>query len=282
MKNILKIALWLSVFSVLLFSCKTRERATRLVVRPVSISKLVKNIEENRFDFPYFSAKRINFSFDNDGEKNSFRATLQIIRERQISLSIMKLSIPVGRVALSPDSLIFLNYFERTFVADKMAALESLLGFSADYNMIQTLLSGDVMSLFPEDKLEKFDLSIEDGFYKLQSGGGLEEIPATGGDSFVRLKNDKAFSQVLYFDPDLFVLRKMVLTDATNTRTMRLEMNEYEKIGSKYYPAAINVNFDSTNGIFKAEAKMSGFSTEKIEYTPVRIPANYQRLFFRK
>lgn len=268
-----RFALLFTVFCVLLVSCKTGEKITRSGAKPITVNKLVSNIEENRFDYPHFSAKRINFSIDNRGDKNSFRASLQMTRDKQISLTIMKLSIPVGRVSLTPDSIIFLNYFERTYVAEKIDAMESLLGFSADFNMVQTLLTGDVMSFFPKEKLKKFDLSIDNDFYKLQSNESWI-VAQTAGELTV--------SQILYFDPDLFALRKMILEDENSSRKMQLEMNDYEKVGQKYYPATININFDSGNGIFKFEAKMSGFSIEKEEIAAVKIPDNYSRLYIRK
>ncbi|HCE58339.1 MAG TPA: hypothetical protein DER09_11040, partial [Prolixibacteraceae bacterium] len=43
----------------------------------------------------------------------SFRISLKAIRDEKILASITKLNIPVGRVLLTPDSVIYVNYIDR-------------------------------------------------------------------------------------------------------------------------------------------------------------------------
>lgn len=281
----------LPTFFALLFifvwSCKTTEKIPEARLKPMSPARILKNVSESAFDYAYFSVRRVNVVIDDGESKTSFRAGLQAIKDREIQISVTKFNIPLGRISLTPDSILFVNYIERSYISDDYKALSNLFDFDLDFRSVQAILSGNIFSFFDdEDDARDYRSSIDLGMYMLQSEKirKLRKIDQKGKVQKIerimrRIDEDALVVNTFYFDPELFVLKKMILEDKTNKRKAQLLFNDYNKVGQKYYPGSIDVSFDSEEGRYRVEARMSGFSTERGELTPVRIPERYQRLY---
>lgn len=275
--------LMLSVFS----ACKTGEKLTETRLRPISPGRLFNNIEENVFDYDHFSVRRINVQIDTDESRNSFRASMQAVKDKQILISVTKFNIPLGRIALTPDSVVFVNYLERNFIADSYKGLSDLLNFDLDFNAVQAILSGNIFSFFDdEDELRDYNSYTGDGMYIIQSEKmrKLRKIEEKGkvqkAERMLRRSDEDALViHTFSFDPALFVLRKMLLEDKTNSRSLDLRFSDYQPVNRKQYPGTIEINYLSEEGKLRLEMKMSGFSTDHSELLPLRIPEKYQPLY---
>jgi hypothetical protein len=82
-----------------------------------------------------------------------------------------------------------------------------------------------------------------------------------------------------FFDPKLFVMKRMVLEDKTWSRNLNLQFDEYQKVDQKYYPGSIMLTLNNGGEAVRLELSMSGFSTEHSELLPVRLPDKYQRVY---
>lgn len=277
------ILLALTMFS----ACKTGEKLAETRLRPISPGRLFKNIEENAFNFDHFSVKRINVQIDTEESKNSFRATLQAVKDRQILISVSKFNIPLGRISLTPDSVIFINYLERNYIADSYETLSNVFNFDLDFNAIQAILSGNIFSFFDdEDELKDYNSYTGNGMYIIQSEKmrKLRKIEEKGkvqkAERMLRRSEEDALViHTFSFDPGLFVLRNMLLEDKTNFRSLDLKFSEYQTINQGQYPGTIELNYLSEEGKLRLEMKMSGFSTDHSELLPLRIPEKYQPLY---
>ncbi len=277
----------LALLFIFAWSCKTTERIPEAKLKPMSPARILKNVSESAFDYAYFSVRRVNVVVDNGESKTSFRAGLLAIKDREIQISVTKFNIPLGRISLTPDSILFVNYIERNYISDDYKALSNLFDFDLDFRSVQAILSGNIFSFFDdEDDARDYRSYIDLGMYMLQSEKirKLRKVDQKGKVQKMerimrRIDEDALVVNTFYFEPELFVLKKMVLDDKNNNRKAQLLFNDYNKVGKKYYPGSIDVSFDSEEGRFGVEARMSGFSTERGELTPVRIPERYQRLY---
>jgi hypothetical protein len=275
------------VLYMILFSCKTAEKVPETRLRPMSPGRLLKNVEESAFDYTHFNVRRVNVQIDDGESKTSFRAGLQAIKDTEIQISVTKFNIPLGRISLTPDSIIFINYIERSFIADDYKALSNFLDFELDFNAIQAILSGNIFSFFEDDDdLRDYKSYTDRGMYMIQSEKirKLRKIDEKGKVQKMerkmrRMDEDALIVQTFYFDAELFVLRQMILDDKTNTRKAELNFSDFSKVGQKFYPGTIEISFISEEGKFAVDTRMSGFSTEHGELTPLKIPDRYQRLY---
>jgi hypothetical protein len=282
-----RLYLLLMLLYLFLYSCKTSETIPETRLRTMSAGRLLKNIEESAFDYTHFNIKRINVQIDDGESKTSFRAGMQAVKDDQIQISVTKFNIPLGRIALSNDSVLFVNYLERTFITGGYKVLSNYLDFDLDFNIIQSIFSGNIFSFFEdEDELRDFKTYVDQGMYTIQSEKmrKIRKIDEKGKaqkmERLIKRQEEEALVlQTFYFDPLLFVLKRMILEDKTNFRKLELSFGDYSRVGDKYYPGAIDFKFISGEGTFSMDARMSGFSTEVGELTPLKIPEKYQRLF---
>ena len=77
LRAIIKYMLCLGFAIVFLASCRTTRDLPTVTARPMSTSKLLKSIEQNAFDYDYFTIKRINCNFADNQSKATFKINLK-------------------------------------------------------------------------------------------------------------------------------------------------------------------------------------------------------------
>jgi len=273
--------MWLS-------ACKSTREITTKTVKPIGTAKLLKSINQNHFDFNYFSVNRVSCQFSSNKSSASFKISLKIIKDKQILASITKLSIPVGRLLLSPDSVIYVNYIDRNYFIDDYSYLSNFLNIDLDFSTIQSILTNEAFSYRNDDKdrdFRTFTTIIEENKYVLQSEKQrkvvrLEEKakPQKVDRYLKRLDDNALILQKMYFSPENFALEKLIILDKTNNRKMEMSFNDFEKIENKDYPGKIEMNFNSDTENVSLKVQASGFSTERLDSLSLNIPEKYEQI----
>lgn len=245
-------------------------------------------MEENAFDYDFFTIKRINCNFADNKSKSTFKINLKAQKDSFILVSISKINIPVGKVLLTPSNVKYVNYIDRNYFIDDYSFLSEFLNIDLDFATIQSIISNNAFSYRNDEKnkdFRTFDSSVEEGQYVLESEKErkLFRLDTKGKENKIerRLKrlNDKALIlQKMFFNPEGFALTKLIILDKTNDRQMEMSFSEFTKIESKDYPGEINMNFDSEKNKVSLRIKMSGFSTEKINSYNFKIPDKYEEI----
>lgn len=269
-------------------SCKTSREITTTNLKPIGTARLLKNIEENSLVYESLSISRINAQFSGNQSKTSFRISLKAIKDQKILGSITKLNIPVGRVLLTPDSVIYVNYIDRNYFVDDYTFLSDFLNIDLDFSIIQSIISNSAFSYRNDDKdkdFKTFSTSIESGMYVLQSEKErkvykMDEKEKTGKIErrLKRLDDNALILQKMSFNPTNFALVKLLIEDKTNNRKMEMIFDEFVKIMDKDYPGAIDMSFNSESDNIVLKLRMNGFSTEKLDSLNLEIPEKYQQI----
>lgn len=269
-------------------SCKTPREISKSNIKPLSTQKLLKNLEENSLVYESLSISRINCQFTGNQSKTSFRISLKAIKDQRILASITKLNIPIGRVLLTPDSVIYVNYIDRSFFVDDYTFLSNFLNIDLDFNTIQAIISNNAFSYRNDEKdrdFKTFTTSVESDFYVLQSEKEkkvfrMEEKGRTGKIErrLKRLDDNALILQKMYFNPTNFALTKLLIEDKTNHRKMEMNFDEFVKVLNKDYPGTIDMSVISESDNIFLKVRMSGFSTEKIDLLNLEIPEKYQQI----
>jgi len=277
----------LLVAGVLLFSaCRTASVLPVVEAKPISTARLLKKVEQNAFDYEYFSVKRINCQYSNDDSKVSFRITLKAQKDKRILVSISKLNIPVGSVLLTPDSVKYVNYVDRNYFLDDYSYLSEVLNIDLNFKTIQSILSNKAFSYRddPSDNdFKTFDTTIEDGQYVLLSEkenkvDNIEEKSGKMERRLKRLDDDALILQKMFFSPATFALTRFTIDDKTNSRKLELTFEDFEKVKDKDYPGTIDMSFTSPQNQVALKLKMSGFSADKIDSFSLNIPEKYEQI----
>lgn len=271
-----------------LSSCKTTRVVTSAVAKPISTNKLVRNIENNAFDYKHLSIKRITCQFDNGKTKTSFKASILAEKDKRITVMLSKLNIPVGRIWLTPDSVKFINYLEKNYFLDDYSYLSSQLDMDLDFETIHAILSNNVFSLSDEKRdkdLKEYQSRIDSGLYVLESVKKMKAGKENQRISERRLARkaqkiniNAPVHQSVYVDPENFKIRKIKLEDGVNSRRLNIDFSDYVAVDKRLYPGDIFLHFSSPESFMELKIKLNGFSTEEEKDVRFKVPEKYTRI----
>lgn len=283
-----KILVTVFVLATALSSCKAPREIKTEHIKPIGAAKLLKNVESTGLSYDYLNIGRINCQFSNSKTRASFRISLKAIRDEKILASITKLNIPVGRVLLTPDSVIYVNYIDRNYFVDDYKYLRRFLNIDLDFATVQSILSNSAFSYRNDEKdkdFKTFVSSVEEGMYVLQSERERKvmrlEQKAKPGKIERRLKrlDDNALIlQKMYFNPDNFALTRLIIADKTNNRKMEMNFGDFVILNGKDYPGVIDMKLESEEENVELNVRMSSFSTERPESFHLIIPEKYEQI----
>ncbi|MFW5822065.1 MAG: DUF4292 domain-containing protein [Tangfeifania sp.] len=276
------------VIAVAFSSCRTTRDLTAEKVRPISTGKLLKKVEQNTFDYDYLTIRRINCRFSGSEKNTNFKIRLQAQKDEKILVSISKINIPVGRVLLTPDSVKYVNYIDRNYFVDDYTYLSSFLNIDLDFESVQSILSNNAFSYRNDNRnkdFRTFETSVEDGLYLLQSEKGrkIKKLEGAGNKQKIqrrlqRFDDEALIFQKMYFIPDNFALTMLIIEDITNSRMLRMNFSDFEKVEKQDYPGTIEMNVISPRETISLSARMYGFSTDKIDNISLRVPEKYEQI----
>lgn len=267
-------------------SCRsTRVATTSQSIKPITTNKLIRNIENNVFDYKYLSIKRITCQFDNGKSKTSFKAGIFAQKDKEIVVMLSKLNIPVGRVWLTPDSVKFINYLEKTYFLDDYSYLSSLLDMDLDFETVHAIVSNNIFSLSDEKRdkeIKEYEAKIDSGMYVLES---VKKIKPTRDNAKMserrqarkarKLVENAPVKQSIYIDPETFKLRKIILADNVNSRNLNIDFNDFVPVEKQLYPGEMKLNFKGPDSFMELHIKFAGFSTEKEKDIKFKVPEKY-------
>jgi len=255
----------------------------------MSTAKLIRNIENNSFDYKYFSVKRINCQFDNGKTKTSFKASILAEKDKRITIMLSKLNIPVGRLWLTPDSVKFINYLEKNYFLDDYSYLSSMLDMDLDFETVHAIISANIFAIGSEEKrdkdLKEYENRIDSGLYVIESVKKLKprKVNAKMSERRQARKAQKIninapVHQSVYVDPDSFKIRKIKLEDQANSRNLNIGFSDFVPVGKQLYPGEINLLLVSPDSFMELKIKLNGFSEEKENDIRFKVPERYTRI----
>jgi hypothetical protein len=69
------------------------------------------------------------------------------------------------------------------------------------------------------------------------------------------------------------------MKDKDSPRNMVLHFDDYEPVGTKFYPSSVGMVLHSDSLNLEIHSRMSGFSAAEEEFIPLRVPEKYDRIF---
>lgn len=277
------------LFLLAFVSCKTSAPLAEARLKPVSTNRLVRQIEENAFDYTSFDIKRISCTYESPEDKASFRANLESVKDQFIMVSLSKLNLPVARLLLTPDSVKMINYFEKTYLVRDYGYLRKFFNADVDFELVQSILANHVFSYRSgqdEQDFRDFVTYADSGMYVMQSQKNrkLEKIERKGKEPrteryLKKLEEDDLIIQSLYVDPVHFRVRKIILDDRAEGKNLSVIFSDFQPVDDKLYPADIRIHFKGPDDFLNIRVKLSKFSTQTDQAgVNFKVPERYKRL----
>jgi hypothetical protein len=254
----------------------------------MNTSKLVRSIEGNVFEYKHLSIKKINCQFDNGKTRASFRASIFAEKNKQILIMLSKMNIPVARVWLTPDSVKFVNYLEKSYLLDDYSYLSSMMDIDIDFETVNAIISKNIFALGDQKvnrEIRDYEAKIDSGMYVLESEKKLKLRKENAHLSERRqarktrkLVPDSPIKQSVYIDPETFKIRKIKLLDSANSRNLNIDFSDFQQVDKQLYPGEMLLNLKSLDSFMQLQIKFAGFSTENENEIRFKVPEKFTRL----
>jgi hypothetical protein len=248
--------------------------------------KIMKKIDRETPVYNNYESKKISIDYDVNDEKNSFSGQFITKRNKCIILTIRKMSVPLGRALITPDSIKFVNYFDKSYLAGDYSDIKKLLRIDIDYNLIQALLTADISKMLQEENFNKEVFSVIDSqMYRIDSrfDPRIDRALTSGNEKLLnrymkRMDDSEFFDYSIWVDPQYFVIRKIILNDIKYKKNITIRYNQYELVGRSLFPQEVSFDFFSPKQKLSILLKLSKSSVNTNNDFSFSIPEKFEKI----
>jgi len=285
--------LYFIVIVFTLLSCKTQKAITTTAhvrIKDLSTRRIIKNINNNEVERKGLNIKKITCFCETPENKISFRMNLKMNTDDYILLFASKMSLPVAKVMMTPDSVKVINYYNKNYSLSDYSYFNSLAGTDIDFYMIQSIFNNDIFSKEEDDdkQYKNFVSYVDSGYYVLQSLNTkkLDRIFKRNRkeriDRILKRKDDDVFVvQSVYVNPVTFKINKIILDDRINNKLLTINFSNFCQIKPNgTYPNQIEIYYKEPYNFLKVKMKLSKVSVEEVIDPSFKIPEKYNKTTF--
>ena len=263
------------IFSVLTLTlvgmgCSSKKALTKTNLHEFTASHLIKEVENNAFDFDSFQAK-ISMKVETIDKNFSVKGQLRMQKDSIIWTSIsMPLGMEILRMMVTPDSVFMLNRNDKTYLCENISVFNDFSPMITTIDFIQAVLVGNDINLRESDN---YKVTIDNGQYNLLISNELKKSIMHNDDDWKVLLKD------IWIDPHLFKITKYYIKEyADSKRKIELQYADFEKVNDKYIPTRISIDIHG-DFYLKADINYSNIIvSDNIEFI-FNVPKKYDRIF---
>ena len=231
-----------------------------------NVDSLYDKIKEADLRINTFSAK-VNAETDINNQGNSFTANLRVKVDSAIWMSISPaLGIEIARVFITRDSLKFTNRINGTYFKGDYRYLNSLLQIELNFNMIQSILLGNIYLHYAKDKYncDKDNSNLILSSLKKRQIRREEDINIP-----------QVLTQELFYSKEQQKISSMNLQDYRPQRRFAVNYDAFVEIESQKLPTSIIVKANAEKSVMiKLDYSKINFNKEL--NLPFSIPPSYE------
>jgi hypothetical protein len=265
--------------------CKHTEKVViEKKVKPISVRRCVRMVNENEIKFNTLTVKRVNLTVNLDGDIHSIKGLYKIKKDSVIQVSAQKLAIPVGKLELNPDSFTVVYHLGKQVMTGSIQKISDLIGTDIDYQIIQSILSNHIQSLKQaqnENSFKDYVLVIEENMYKISSIKERRFNKFANSDQKLerfkqRNEDQHMVKHDIFIDPDIYVVRKEIFNDLDSNRLVTIEYSDFQSLGEKWFPGKIHA-WMSGQKKMDLEVELSRVTLDDETDFGFSIPSRYKR-----
>jgi len=265
------LALFLLVFYI--SSCKTSQKATvKRTLRKHGFAYLKQKMDSSKADFSYMTAK-MNLTYDNGKSRTNLKAQLRIKKDSIIWISFSPaMGIEVARIALTCDSVKFINRLNKTYFVGDYSILDSLINSSVNYLILQSMILGTDV---PYYEIYNYKVRDADDYYLLvmekKRKSKKDLISKADGD------NPNILVEKFWLDPTTFRTRKLEMHELDKKeKKLTVYYDDYRLIDGKWFPFELRIKIKSEKTI-NIHVSYTKVRFENRLSFPFKISSKYQK-----
>ena len=264
--------LFLPTLLVINSSCKSTRSTLKKPLKEHGFEYLYSRMLENQISFDYLNAK-FSIAYQKGKKKTDLRGQLRIRKDSIIWVSLSPaMGIEAARIALSDDSVKFINRLNKTYLTGEYKMLDSLLRTSIDYSIVESMIIGNDLTQYDVDK---FKSSIDGGLYRItiQKRTKIRKYMRKGEI------DTKVLVQNIWLDPENFKIRKIEIKElGEDNKKLQVFYNKYQAVESQLFPSEVRIEIIAENKITIDINYGKTELNEPLKF-PFRISKKYERLY---
>jgi hypothetical protein len=266
---------WLPFFMIAIVmlaigACKTTKKTIHSPLVLKSAAELVSLSSKNELKFEWINAK-LSANILTKDKENNVTVTLRMRRDSVIWMSISPaLGIEVARVLVTKDTIKVMDRLNSKYLIRNYAYINDLLQVMVDFEMLQSLLTGNNFSYLDE---KKFKSSFVDGQLYVLSTLGKRKLKKT----IVEDKEiNKGILQDTWLDPENYKVVKMLIKDKKSKKDLA-NFQDFRVIDNQRIPFVSTFDIQSFKSV-KIRIEYSKILLNKVQEFPFTIPEKYEKM----
>ena len=216
---------WKGVFVICLLSlvffvssCSTEKHLGKSNLKSLSANHLIREIEDNKFDFDNLEAKiGVNLK---GNDSFGLKGQLRMKKDSVIWISLsLKLGIEVGRVMITQDSIKYINRSNKTYLAESIDTFKKNFPIDLSIQNLQDLLIGNDNNLRNADRSR---VVIDNDRYNLEL-----------------TSKENNFAKNVFVTPQTFKISEYHIKDSNNELGIKIQYDEFDNVDGKLIPSKI-------------------------------------------
>lgn len=269
---------WLSLLAVgVLSSCKQTKPTAEFEIRQRATESLMDRMEQNAFDFEWFSAKASCVATI-DGKKQSFKSVIRIRKDSAISIVLSMMNIEGARALITRDSLKFINRQNSTYFLGDYKFIYDNFSVGLDFNTIQNVLLGNMAVKFLEaDKPVSW---IDSTLYLISNVKGRKlRKSMVKEQKMERLSRREGHILQYWIHPESFKIIRTGYSQLKDDRDMFAEYEEFEEVDGQMFPHDCIFSLRSGDKQSELKVKYSKVRINRPQKVSFKIPQKYEQIY---
>ncbi|HEY9561952.1 MAG TPA: DUF4292 domain-containing protein [Anseongella sp.] len=233
----------------------TSEAGDHLIRREREQIQFYRSATGADLSFSWFAA-RGKASIQTGSRNYQVSLNLRMQKDKVIWASVTAiLGLEVARAMITPDSILFFNRLERTYVSQDFDYLKEHVHPGISFDLLEAALTGNAPGYLMEQKAQLWRTS---GGYRLE-----------GAEAF--------FTYLLNFNKD-FKVQHIFIHEEKDEGDFKVDYHNFETRNGKRVPTAVVFASDTEKENLKIQLTYDTFTLNEPQSFPFRVPGRYRRV----
>ncbi|MBT8317935.1 MAG: DUF4292 domain-containing protein [Lutibacter sp.] len=248
----------LIVILLIVTSCKSnKDLVNSTKINNISTKKIISNHYNNNFHQQTIYAK-LNAKYRDKKTSASVSIKLRLEKDKTIWMSATKLGIPLAKVKITPNRVVYYEKLQRTYFDGDFSLLSKWLGAELDYEKVQNILLGQaVLNL----KKGKYNSVIDKNSYQLSPK-----------------KDNELFGILFFLNPENFKLDKQEIRHPEKQQLLSVSYPNYNKIKGEQFPKNIYIRASDDKNLTTIDIEYRSVEFNRELTFPFSIPKGYKEI----
>ncbi len=247
------------VFLVLTISCKS-SKTSSATITSLSAKKIIKRNNEVKFDKESLKAN-LSIKYSGKAELPNLKASLRIVKDSIIWISVSKFSIPLAKVIITQNQVQFYEKLSKTYFIGDFKLIREWIGVELDFSKVQNLFLGEPLLNLNQDK---YEVDIQENEYILEP------------------KKENLIYDILFrIDPGNFKLSREELKTPNKEQSLSIEYKDYINLENSLFPKGFLVRAYDGENETKIDINYRNVVFNTTLRFPFKIPNGYKEIELR-